>query len=325
MKYSLDLLKRAAAIIDSRRRNALKIFEENREIAYKAIPELSEIDDQLSSSGIAISREVLSKKGDFKNIFLQIKERNNALTQRKKILLKENGFSEDFLDIKYRCKKCNDTGYVDAMPCSCLAQVAEEISKNSSSQLCPEDPDPFVSFDLKYYPEKLSDLPCKKIMESIFENCKQYAEEFSLSSPNLLIFGGTGIGKTHISLAIAKKVQQIGFDVVYMSAPDLFTSLENERFKDQTPQENMQKILNCNLLVIDDLGAEFTTSFTTSALYNIINSRILSGYPTIITANLSPSEISERYSDRIASRLIGCYEHLHFLGNDIRILKKKGL
>jgi len=324
MKYSIDLLRRAAAVVDTRRRNALKIFEENRKIAYDNIPELLEIDRELSSSGLSISREVLSRKGDFSQLLSKIKSRNNALIDKKKQLLHEFGFGKDFLDIKYHCKKCNDTGYVDAMPCECLAEIIEDISKNNSSLICPNEPDSFKTFDLKYYPETINDLPCRKIMESIFENCKQYAQEFSLTSPNLLLFGGTGIGKTHISLAIAKRVQQSGFDVIYMSAPDLFISLEKERFNQEIPQENMQRIIECDLLVIDDLGAEFTTSFTTSALYNIINSRILSGHPTIITANLAPSEISQRYSDRIASRLLGSYEHLHFIGNDIRILKKKG-
>jgi len=325
MKYSLDLLSRAGAIINKKRNDAVKLFEENREIAYKSVPEIAEIDALLSSSGSLISREVLSNKGDFKAIFDKIKKSNNSLISRKKALLKDAGLGEDFLDIKYSCKKCNDTGYVDAMPCSCLLDTAKELYEKNSKNFSCDETDPFLSFDLNYYPEKINNLPCRKIMESIYYNCKQYADDFSLSSPNILIFGGTGIGKTHISLAISKKVMQKGFDVVYMSAPDLFTSLEKERFNQEPVAENMKKITECDLLVIDDLGAEFTTSFTTAALYNIINTRLLSELPTIITANLSPSEIADRYSDRIASRLIGSYEHLHFIGNDIRILKKKGL
>ena len=266
----------------------------------------------------------MNNKGDFIKLFEKIKERNNALIEKKKELLVKNGFSKDFLDIKYTCSKCNDSGYVDAMPCSCLIEIVNSLQKESSNEICPNEPNPFDTFELEYYPKTLNNIPCRDIMQSIFENCKQYAQEFSLSSPSLLLFGGTGIGKTHISLAIAKTVQKNGFDVIYKSAPDLFTSLEKERFNQETPKDDMQKLLKCDLLVIDDLGSEFNTAFTTSALYNIINSRIISSKPTIITANLSPSELSERYSDRIASRLLGCYEHLRFLGNDIRILKKKG-
>ena len=160
-------------------------------------------------------------------------------------------------------------------------------------------------------------------MSQIIDNTISYAKEFSLSSPNLLLYGGTGLGKTHISLAIAKAVIEKGFNVIYISAPDLFTSLEKERFGAEKSSNEIIKYIECDLLVIDDLGAEFTTSFTTSALYNIINSRLLSSLPTIITANLTPTELTQRYSDRIASRILGCFEHLRFIGNDIRIIKKK--
>ncbi len=323
MKYSIDLLKQAGEIVNGRRKAAISIFEENKKIAYDKIPELSEIDSELSLSGSLISREVLSHKGDFTAALSKIKERNNALIERKKDLLSQNGFSKDFLDINYICKKCNDSGFVDAMPCECLIEVISSLEKEK--EICSGEPNPFDTFDLKYYPETLGNIPCHSIMQSIFENCKQYSEEFSRSSPNLLLFGGTGIGKTHISLAIAKTVQQKGFNVVYMSAPDLFTTLEKQRFNQEKTEQSIENILSYDLLVIDDLGAEFTTSFTVSALYNIVNTRILEEKPTIITANLTPSEISQRYSDRIASRLLGCYEHLRFCGNDIRILKKKGL
>ncbi|MBQ8868514.1 MAG: ATP-binding protein [Oscillospiraceae bacterium] len=323
MKYSIELLKQAGEIVSGRRKSAISIFEENKKIAYDKIPELKEIDSELSLSGSMISREVLSHKGDFTTSLNKIKERNNALIERKKDLLSQNGFSKDFLDINYACKKCNDSGFVDAMPCECLIEVINSLEREK--EICSGEPNPFDTFDLKYYPEMLGNIPCHDIMQSIFENCKQYSEEFSHSSPNLLLFGGTGIGKTHISLAIAKTVQRKGFNVVYMSAPDLFTSLEKQRFNQEKSEQSIENILSCDLLVIDDLGAEFTTSFTISALYNIVNTRILEEKPTIITANLTPSEISQRYSDRIASRLLGCYEHLRFCGNDIRILKKKGL
>ena len=323
MNYSIDVLKQAGEIINKRRKNAIDIFEQNKKIAYEKVPELYDIDSKLASSASLISREVLSRKGDFATALNKIKERNSLLIQSKQELLTKNGFPKDFLDIKYCCKKCNDSGFVDAMPCECLIEAMSSIE--AKKEICSGEPNPFDTFDLKYYPETLNNIPCKSIMQSIFENCKQYSEEFSLSSPNLLLFGGTGIGKTHISLAIAKTVQQKAFNVVYMSAPDLFTSLEKQRFNQETPEQSIENTLSCDLLVIDDLGAEFTTSFTISSLYNIVNTRILDEKPTIITANLTPSEISQRYSDRIASRLLGCYEHLRFCGNDIRILKKKGI
>lgn len=322
MKYSIDTLHKANAVMEKRRRMALEQFEENKKTAYTQIPELSRIDDELSSSGMLISNEILTKKNNIQDALFMIRQRNEQLISEKKRILTESGFGSDFLTIKYHCNKCNDTGYVDAMPCDCLNKVIAELAQNKANKI--GDDASFESFNLKYYPENLNGVPCREIMSQTLENCKNYAEDFSVYSPNLLIFGGTGVGKTHISKAIAKKVMENGFDVIYISAPDLFSSLEKERFNQETPAEDMSSIVKCELLVIDDLGAEFTTSFTVSALYNIINTRLLSDLPTIITANLSPSELKQRYSDRIASRLIGCYEHLRFLGNDIRILKKKG-
>ncbi len=323
MKYSIDTLRQANKIIDEHRKKAFEQFEKNKQLAYSHSPLLADIDNELSSSGLMISREIANKKSDINSIIKSIKERNEQLIAEKKKILKSCGFPEDFLTIKYTCNKCNDTGYVDAMPCQCLNDIVSSLSENRAAKISGGEQVSFDSFDISFYPENLNGVPCRAIMQQTLESCKNYADEFSLSSSNLLLFGGTGVGKTHISRAIAKSVCEKGFNVIYISAPDLFTSLEKERFNQQVPFESMQSIVECDLLVIDDLGAEFTTTFTISALYNIINTRILSNLPTIITANLSPSELQQKYSDRIASRLIGCYEHLRFIGNDIRILKKK--
>lgn len=325
MKYSINQINKANKIIDERRANALKSFENNKKIAYSKIPMLYEIDSELSSSGIQISREIMSNKSDSKAIIEKIKNRNKQLIDKKKSLLVENGFEKNFLSIPYNCKKCNDTGYVDAMPCSCLSEILNKIiieeSKNNSATKTAT----FDNFNLEYYPEDINGVPCKEIMTQSLNSCKEYAENFSKSSPSIYLFGTTGIGKTHISQAIANVVAKNGHKVIYMSAPDLFTMLEKERFNNESPIENMQNLTECDLLIIDDLGTEFSTSFTTSALYNIINTRILLDLPTIISANLYPSELLERYSDRIYSRIIGCFEHLHFVGKDIRIIKKKSL
>lgn len=325
MKYSITQINKANKIIDERRANALKNFENNKKIAYSKIPALYEIDSDLSTSGIQISREIISNKSDSKTIIEKIKNKNKELIDKKKTLLIENGFNEDFLSIPYSCKKCNDTGYIDAMPCNCLNEILNNILIDEAKNNLANKTATFENFNLDYYPEDINGVPCKEIMTQSLSNCKDYAENFSKSSPSIYIFGTTGIGKTHISQAIASVVAKNGHKVIYMSAPDLFTMLEKERFNNESPIENMQNLTECDLLIIDDLGTEFSTSFTISALYNIINTRILLDSPTIISANLYPSELLERYSDRIYSRIIGCYEHLHFIGKDIRILKKKSL
>lgn len=324
MKYSAEALKKAVAVVDRRRCQAMEQFEQNRTAAYQKIPQLVEIDRALSASGIAVSKAVLNKGTDCRAAVETIRRQNQRLIEEKKRLLAENGLSEDFLNIPFTCRHCNDTGFVDAMPCECLCKLLSEETLQKASARFGTQECSFEQFDLSYYPEKLGDIPCRRIMQQIAEACQNYAEDFSETSPNLLLFGGTGIGKTHLSLAIAKKVAENGYNVTYLSAPDLFTALEKERFNGEKNGENFESLTGCDLLLIDDLGAEFTTSFTISALYNLINTRLLAGRPTIITANLVPSELQQRYSERIASRLLGCFEHLHFVGNDIRILKKKG-
>lgn len=322
MKYSIDALRYANSIIEKRRADALKQFEKNKLAAYKKIPQLLTIDDELSSSGLLISKSVVANKGDVSKLIQEIRTKNNNLISKKQQLLEENEFPSDFLSIPYRCKKCNDTGYINAMPCDCLKEILNEYSIQESIKKSQETPYCFQNFNLNLYPETYNNAPCREIMSQVFGLCKEYCDDFSVKSPNLLLLGATGTGKTHLSLAIFKDVAEKGFNCVYMSAPDLFTTLEKERFNQQIGAENMNSITSCELLVIDDLGSEFITTFTVSALYNIINTRLLNELPTIISSNLTFKEITEKYHERITSRLFGCYERLQFCGEDIRIKKK---
>ncbi|MBP5459595.1 MAG: ATP-binding protein, partial [Clostridia bacterium] len=159
-------------------------------------------------------------------------------------------------------------------------------------------------------------------MAQIYSYCEAYAEDFSLSSPSLILYGNTGLGKTHLSLAIAGKAIEKGFNVVYGSAHNLLSEIEKEHFgrlkTDDSPEDN---VLNADLLILDDLGAEFGTSFTVSMVYNIINTRLLKGLPTIISTNLWYDEISDKYGNRVYSRIIGNYTPLEFAGRDVRQLK----
>ena len=323
MKYSIDALRYANSIIEKRRDNALKLFEKNKISAYNKIPSLIDIDNELSSSGLIISKSIISHKANASKIIQDVKENNKELIRKKQQLLKENGFPVDFLSIPYQCKKCNDTGYVDAMPCECLKEILNEYSMQESIRKSQETPHSFENFNIDLYPEVYNNAPCKEIMSQVYALCKDYANDFSTNSENLLLLGETGTGKTHLSLSIFKEVSEKGFNVIYMSAPDLFTALEKERFNQQIGAENMYSVTNCELLIIDDLGSEFITTFTVSALYNIINTRLLNELPTIISSNLNNKEITEKYHERITSRLYGCYERLLFCGDDIRIKKKR--
>ncbi|MEG0456843.1 MAG: ATP-binding protein, partial [Oscillospiraceae bacterium] len=159
-------------------------------------------------------------------------------------------------------------------------------------------------------------------MNKTFDFCKNYANNFSLDSNSILFTGGTGLGKTHLSLSIAKSAIDKGYGVIYDSCSNILTKIEREFFgKDSKNDDFTAAIYECDLLIIDDLGVEFSTSFTQSMIYNIINTRLGANLPTIISTNFSIKEIGINYSDRIASRIASNYNYFIFKGNDIRIQK----
>ena len=164
-------------------------------------------------------------------------------------------------------------------------------------------------------------MPRKK-MEEILHYCEKYADEFSTESKSICMSGQTGVGKTHLSLSIAKVVISKGFNVIYGSSQDLLRDVEREHFgKSNDDKDALGSLLGCDLLIMDDLGTEFESSFYNSVIYNVINSRLNRGLPTIISTNLSLSELESRYSDRVVSRLM-VYDFLRFVGSDIRQIKR---
>ena len=162
-------------------------------------------------------------------------------------------------------------------------------------------------------------------MERNFRTCRTYAATFSMNSGNLLFIGGTGLGKTFLSACIARTVADRGYSVVYETASHLFSKLEQARFNaTEETRKEAEKFTACDLLIIDDLGTEMPGQFVTAALYSLINDRLLSGKPMVVSTNLNVDELSRRYSPQIASRLHGSFNRLTFLGEDIRVLKNRG-
>ena len=287
--------------------------------AYTSNKRLSEIDNKLAQIGANLAITALTGNTEQLEI---MKSMSVALTTEKNEILKKAQVN----DIEYECGICSDTGYVGGKICECIKREAAEImSKELSSQM-PLDACTFESFDLKYYSEKEKngEIPRRR-MTAILKLCREYAINFSPeASKNLLFLGGAGLGKTHLTLSIVNEVIKKGYLPVYSSAENLFTSIEAEKFGGEG-KGTYEQVLNCDLLVIDDLGAEMATSFTKSVLYNLVNTRILSGKPTIINTNLTMKEIEEKYTARISSRLMGEYDWNKFLGDDIRqqkLLKK---
>lgn len=238
-----------------------------------------------------------------------------ALEEERRQILADNGIKEPECD----CEKCHDTGYVDGKYCDCIKDKATRRYINELSKTIPIVESRFENFDLGYYQnvETENGNPQKRMIE-ILKLCKNYADSFNpQESESVLFMGNTGLGKTHLSLAIAYELLAKGYDVIYGSAYNLFSAMEAEHFSEHTDKSYLQAV-GCDLLIIDDLGGEFVSPYIQSLVYNIINTRLLAHKPTIINTNLTMSEINRIYTPRVASRLLGEYTAKRFLGSDIR-------
>lgn len=296
------------------KKNALREKQTLRETAaaaaYNAEPRLTEIDRSLSSIGASLAIAALSG-ADVTNL----KKQSEALSREKKVLLDKFGVQ----DIKYDCPLCSDTGYINGRICGCVKHLVAAFIAEEMSEEMPLGTSRFDNFDLKYYPDKdTKDGNPRRIMTKLFKTCYEYAFEFDpKTSGNLLFMGGVGLGKTHLTLAMVGKIIEKGFVPVYGSAENLFSQIEKEKFTDGN-RGAYDAMIKSDLLVIDDLGAEMATPFSKSALYNLVNTRLLANRPMIINTNLTIKEIEARYTPRISSRLIGNFDTDKFIGTDIR-------
>ena len=326
MPYSPEIYQAATLLLERRRDEAEHIAERRRAEIYDAIPEIRETDGKLSMELSDISAALLRKGADTASVIDEIRAQCSRMNARRAELLKKNGYPENYLEPPYSCSKCSDTGRVDGVLCDCYKEVcrklaAEELDKSSGAAACS-----FDNFSLNFYEDSGAQGAAnpRVMMTGIYNSCRNYAENFSGNSPSILMIGKTGLGKTHLSLSIAGEVIGKGFNAVYNSAQNIFTELNKEHFgRSDSSFSYEAMILDCDLLLIDDLGAEFSTQFTNAALYNIINTRMNYSLPTIINTNLSLKEIEEKYTRRISSRIIGEYAVLDFFGYDVRQLKNE--
>lgn len=276
---------------------------------------LKEINQKLNILGAKTAITALS--GDTKTLD-ELKNTITALNEQKQVILN----NANLVSTKPDCDKCADTGYVNGKICDCVKSIAKELLIEDLSKSLPLNSSRFEDFSLEVYPEEANDgTNPKKRMTQIFKLCKEYAINFDpKNSGSLLFMGDTGIGKTHLSLAIVCELLNKGFDVIYGSAYNLFSAMENEHFNLRS-DKSYTAAVECDLLVIDDLGGEFVSPYIQSLLYNIVNTRLLASRPTIISTNLSMLEIENRYTPRVSSRIIGGYTAKKFIGNDIRQIK----
>ncbi len=312
MGYSKEIYDKAFKLIADSKKDAERKFLASLEELRGIDKDFYNIELNLANLGSKIIGAAMS--GDSEKL-AEIQAECDRLNTQKAEKLRLAGLKAP----SFYCDKCKDSGYLKGTLCSCVKDVAKKLAFEELSRSLPLNECSFENFDLNYYPDSddKNGNPRKRAA-AILNLCKQFVENFPHGCRSLLFIGGAGLGKTHLSLSIVREVSAKGYGVVYGSAQNLFSAAEKEHFSFNGDSSAEDSLLQCDLLVIDDLGTEFYSSFAASLFYNIVNSRMLSGKPTVINTNLSFDELEKKYTARITSRFIGGYDMKKFIGLDIR-------
>lgn len=303
-----------------------KLQEDRIREVYENVPRLAEIHDEVSSLSLKKARIMLGNSLNDRDFDLNLAL--SDLAEERKALLLANGYPEDYLELPCSCRSCQDTGYTkDGRKCSCFLQKEVDLLYDQSNLKEILNEENFDRFRLDYYSDTYIDAKTGRSARAIAERAcsvaQNFARDFESGSDNLCIYGATGVGKTFLSHCIARELIEKGFSVLYLTAFELFDSLETRKFSsDLSLTETHSHIFDCDLLIIDDLGSELNNSFTTSQLFLCINQRILDRKATIISTNLSLEDLRASYSERIFSRILSSYKMIPMFGRDIRIQKQ---
>lgn len=328
MAYEPEVLRRAMARFRARKETRERERYALRQRLYEAYPDLPRLDAELRGTIVEVTEAALSRGTDMEGKLEEIRVRNLALQQERTALLARAGYGPDALDDVPACPQCRDTGWVGGRMCGCLRELCAREQAKQLSSLLDLEGQSFDTFRLDVY----SDRPWpgtgrspRQNMANILKVCQGYAEQFpDYPLRNLFFSGNTGLGKTFLSACIAGEVSRRGFSVVYDTAIHVFACFDARRFARDVEQERearqaVDRYLNCDLLILDDLGSETTTALVQSSLYELVNSRLGPDFRTIVSSNLSAEDIRARYTPQIASRLEGSFRELTFYGEDIRV------
>ena len=319
--HNYENFHRVKEMIDARRTEAVERANLRRAELQMRSSEVATIDEELSKTGPQIFRAACTGAD-----ITPIRERNRLLLEARAKILDALGYPEDYDTVSYTCKECNDTGFLpNTKVCGCFKRLlyTENIKSSGIGSLIDEQS--FENFDLSVYADN-PEIYAK--MNHVFSAARDFAVNYGKKyrGKNMLFMGKTGTGKTHLSTSIAKVLIEGGYYVLYDSSQNIVSAFENDKFKSGygAYESIADKYLECELLIIDDLGTEFINQFTVSCLYNLINTRKNRGLSTIISTNLPPSELASKYEDRIYSRIVGKdYTVFFFDGKDYRLFGKK--
>lgn len=318
MRTRDELFRQAQRVVAARRQQAVTQAENARRAAYAAHPEISAADDAHMHAGLALAR-LAAAGGNLEEARARLEQADAAVTDTARAA----GYRRGDFEPSFTCPECRDTGIVNGKTCTCVEEVARTLRREEINQASPLGLCKFSTFDVNRYPAAVEPelgRPTRDYMAQLLEFCRKYAEKFSSQSRNLLFMGTAGLGKTHLALAIADAVLDGGHDVLYTSSAALMTRLGREQFDRDADEEWLTACKEADLLILDDLGTEFLSAVTISALYELINTRMLTHRPTIYTTNITDQQVFiSRYTEKVASRMLGNCKMFKFFGTDQRL------
>lgn len=317
--HHLQLMK----IYEDIRNNQKKALETRKEEVRKNIPEIEDIERRIGNLCIKVSINALQDVPNREEHLNSLKESITSLRMRKSELLVANDYPIDYLDLHYSCNRCKDTGFVGLEKCNCYRQKLNKLYYKNSDLFNVSDKNNFSNFNMDFYSNKnegREKYSPKENMKNIVNGSLKFIANFDTTDENLLFYGNSGTGKTFLSHCIAKELVDSGHFVIYKTAEELIKNLRDVRFNNNSTLEN--HLINCDLLIIDDLGTEISSEFSKSELFNLLNTKLLKNKKMLISTNYSLDELLSLYSERITSRLFGNFTLYKFYGNDIRLQKK---
>ena len=328
MAFDGKLLARARTQLDLIRSDNQAEHQRRLSLVYARVPEIQRMDETMRRQMTELVRLTISHPVDLKERLAALEKDNLDIQMRRAELLVENGWPVEYLDDIYSCPKCRDSGVYEGGVCSCLEKLYNKELTKELGTLLQHGDESFERFDLNYYDAApVGGVSPRETMTMVLGACRKFADNFPAVSANLLFQGGTGLGKTYLSACIARVVANKGYSVCYDSAAAALEAFEVQKFSrdaeaGEAANARVRRMLDCDLMILDDLGTEMISSISTSALYTLLNTRLVNGKKMIISTNCSDEELLKKYTPQIYSRIKGEFLRLPFVGRDIRLIRK---